>query len=121
MRFVLKQAGQVKAKAEAANSAQHSSHCCRLLELCKEQKHLIGQEVVQHQQTMYVLYEERGPKDHRAGPRRSHQTNTQREDIVITVKRVEMQVNLVKKRKKEHVVSAAGKDVNLGYSIYKIF
>jgi len=114
------------AKAMAAEKIKDLG---RLLELCKEQKHLTGQEVVQHQHAMYVLHKERGDEELHLDmgllleqeARIQDQVEEHLEDIVITVKRVEMQVNLVKKRKKEHVVSAAGKDVNLGYSIYKIF
>ena len=72
MRFVLKQVVRMKEKAittaiatiiATAMAAEKIKDLGRLLELCKEQKHLTGQEVVQHQHEMYVLHKERGDEE----------------------------------------------------------
>ena len=100
----------------------------QLLELCKEQKHSIDQGVDQHHNVELVLQQEHGDVDLLGTEQQLEQEEGKQEqveehlvDIVTDAKRVKVLQKRQKDLKKRLVVSAKRKDVDLGYSIYKIF
>ena len=100
----------------------------QLLELCKEQKDSTDQEVDQHPSVVFGLQQERGDVGLLDTEQQLEQEEGKQEqveehlvDIVTDAKRVKVLQKRQKDLKKRLVVSAKRKDVDLGYSIYKIF
>ena len=99
----------------------------QLLELCKEQKDSTDQEVDQHHSVVFGLQQERGDVGLLDTEQQLEQEEGKQEQVeehlvdIATLKSVKVIQKWQKEVKKRLAVSAKKRDVNLGYSIYKIF